>query len=160
MRPMFRSLILAACLAVPGLAMAAPSKIFQFNVIDTFGPISTPGICTEQVNIPDGSKVHITGSSQISPNGNFKLQFHLNFMNVTGVGDDSGDPYDVTLTGNFNCSGNLNNGHNSFNLVVNGSLTDLDTLNVVSVHVNIHLTENANGVPTAEVENIQIVCPI
>lgn len=155
MRARNLALLLGVFLAVPALVGAAPITKFNQSFPVSF---STPGICTEVVDA--GGYIHVMGSTTFSNGGNYKLSFHFNLQNVTGVGESSGDDYTVDSTGNISVAGSLKNGSSRFTSIFNATLTDLDSGEIVSAHINVQFTVDAKGNLTAQVVNVQIVCPV
>ncbi len=148
------AVLLGVFMAVPALVGAAPiAKVNQSFPIS----FATPGICAEVVDA--GGSIHILGSTTFSNGGNYRTSFHFNLQNVTGVGTISGDDYTVDAAGNISVAGSVKNGSSRFTAIFNGTQTDLDSGSIASLHVNVQFTVDAKGNVTAQVLNVEVICP-
>ena len=88
-------------------------------------------------------------------NGGFHISNHINYRDVTGTGENSGDNYRVT--GAYNINVNLKAGV-EFTEVHNGQIIRPGKGGNFLVHFTYHMTANANGEVTSYVDNIEIKC--
>jgi hypothetical protein len=110
-----------------------------------------------------GEAIHLNGtllgqfSSTESSSGNVLIGFHFNPQGITGVGLTSGATYHATGvtrgTTTIKANGGISESFvNSFKIIGEGSAPNFLEMDVV------HLTVNANGVVTANIEQSTIRC--
>ena len=150
-----RPLILAASAAlalmfsIVSANTLAATTTMRFPIVQTVFACDANGGMGEAV--PMSGTALLVENLTMDSNGGFHAKFHLQAQNVTGVGQISGDLYRL-------------NGQNMsrVNIGADGlpfSFTAKTTFNVIGpglnflVHENVHVTINANGETTAEVEN-------
>ena len=100
-------------------------------------------------------ELHILSHTTVNPDGSFHVVSHFNPQGVSGIGDVTGAKYQgtgVTQT-NFN----LNVGQ-TFTFVNNFRFIGQGPNNNSTIHENVHVTVNANGVVTSTVDNFTAKC--
>lgn len=116
-------------------------------------------------NNVDGELVALSGDIHqlfivnISSANKVTMKSHFNPQGVSGVGQTTGDSYRGTGVTSSMCTFDGNIGFpytftyvNNFRLIGQGSGANY------TVHMNTHLTINANGIVTATVDNARIDC--
>ena len=108
-----------------------------------------------------GEEVHLTGKinqvfhSTLDGAGGAHVKVHINDQGISGTGLTTGDKYQRT--------GAINS---EINVKVGTAHTTVDTLNLIGqgngnnllIRLMQHITVNANGIVTAELENVSIEC--
>lgn len=108
-----------------------------------------------------GEEVHLTGKLHLLIHvtldnaGGAHVKLQENSQGISGTGLTTGDKYQSTGANNFQFNTKVGDEQTfvfSFNLIGQGNG------NKLLVHVTQHVTVNANGIVTAEVENMSIEC--
>jgi hypothetical protein len=158
--------VLAACgdsgqpLAPSTAASGAPRVSAQTEITNEFVPLfgATFVPCANggagETVFYEGTLHEVTRATE-SASGNFSITFHSNPQGVKGTGEITGDIYQGT--GSSTATFTMGPGQtvaiaSSFQLI--GPGTD----NNFRLHVTAHLTVNANGEVTSEVDNFSAEC--
>ncbi len=147
-----KKFVLGILVALLALTMAANAAV-QFNEkIPVDLVVYNP--CTDE-DVALTGDIHLLAAVTEDSADGFHLKLHLNFADVSGEGLDSGNKYQ--LNGAANAELNLKAAEEG-TLTANVRLISQGSDSNGKVHVLLHLTVNANGEPTAEIENIDLEC--
>ncbi|SMD43329.1 hypothetical protein SAMN00777080_1919 [Aquiflexum balticum DSM 16537] len=118
----------------------------------TFPFLASVDLCGELVDIE--GEFHVVTNSVTSNSGNTTSKYHIN-LKGTGVGQTSGAIYQVNETIN-----ETSNSAKGFNVTFNRSFSLIGQGKAPNFKGNItyHITINANGELTAEVDNFRAIC--
>jgi hypothetical protein len=108
-----------------------------------------------------GENVHLTGTIHILIHttvnkNNFTTKYHFQPQGLSGTGETTGNKYEGSGVTQEEIKGSFKNGKsidtyiNNFNIVSHGTN--------YRIHVNTHITVNANGETTATVDNFTSDC--
>jgi hypothetical protein len=100
-------------------------------------------------------ELHIVTHTTVNPDGSFHVVNHFNPQGVSGIGDVTGNKYQGT--GVTQTEFNLNVGQ-TFTFVNNFRFIGQGPGNNSTIHQNVHVTVNANGVVTSTVDNFTARC--
>jgi hypothetical protein len=100
--------------------------------------------------------VHAVFSITHDANGGLHIATHFNNAGVSGIGLTTGDKYQAS-GGDYFVS-NSGGTENEFTFVNNFLMTAPGSGNNLRIHELVHVTVNANGEVTAEIENITVDC--
>ena len=152
--------LLAVALLMPGLVRTAPAEaaiVTQEKVpvdIAVFVPCANGG-AGELVLLSGNLHIVITATDDGA--GGLHLTTHFQPQGISGVGDVTGDKYQATgvTRDNQNVKPPFPAEYtyvNNFKIIGQGPDNNL------LVHENVHLTVNANGEVTADVDNFSVEC--
>jgi len=150
--------VLIACLFV-GAATATTGSA-QSTTVTTNEMVAITGSITNPCNgdtVAFQGDINVTNHMTTDANGGTHLRTHLNYQNVTGVGDLSGLNYTVRTTTNETV--NDKDGPQF-------EATIISTVKLITqgpeqnyfLRVVFHITVNANGVTTTTVDQTRIEC--
>lgn len=110
-----------------------------------------------------GENVDLTGDIHIlihtTLNGNnFTTKYHFQPQGVSGIGETTGDKYQASGVSQEEIKGSFKNGKYIDTYINNFKLVAPGKGNNYLVHVNVHITVNANGETTANVDNLNVDC--
>lgn len=108
----------------------------------------------EVVNL--SGEVHAVFSVTVDANGGLHVGTHFNNLGVSGSGLTTGDKYQASGGDHF--VSNSGGGANEFTFVNNFLMTAPGSGNNLRVHELVHVTVDANGELTAEIDNITVDC--
>ena len=145
--------VLLAVLAAPVQAGVVTNESIDVNVA-VFVPCANGG-AGEIVDL--SGKIHTLITMTINGN-NVSGKVQSQPQGVSGVGQDTGDKYQGTGATQSKFKGSLNNGQFEQTFVNNFRVIGQGRGNNLLVHVNLHVTINANGDATATVGNISVEC--
>ena len=100
--------------------------------------------------------IHFNGSEVITPSGHYHLTLHSNYQGVSGVGQTSGDTYNLVsgTSNNLNIDFGTNGGEGTFiqniHVISNGVVYDAT--------VRAHITVTPNGDVTVNFNEITFQC--
>ena len=102
-------------------------------------------------------QIHVTNHVTTDSSGGSHFRTHVNYQSVSGTGTPSGAQYNVRTTQNETRNDNTAPQTETtiiqvFNLIAQGTVPN------AKLHVVLHITINANGVTTSEVEEISVTC--
>jgi len=117
----------------------------------------------ECANNGNGELVHLTGDLHVlsavtdDGAGGFHVKWHFQPQGISGVGEITGDKYQGTGVTQWQLNAKPPFPYeetyvNNFRIIGPGKGNNL------LVHQNLHITVNANGEVTAEVDNVKIEC--
>jgi hypothetical protein len=149
-------MLLTFSLAGATFSQATVTTSNQFVPIETvaFVPCAN-GAAGENVLIQ--GILHIQEHMTINDNRVF-LKVHFQPQGVVGIGTITGDSYQGTGVTQFQDSIAAFNGAVSLNFINNFRLIGQGSDNNLQVHQNTHLTIDANGFVTANVNNTSVEC--
>jgi hypothetical protein len=101
-------------------------------------------------------EVHAVFSATVDANGGLHIATHFNNVGVSGVGLTTGDKYQAA-GGDYFVS-NSGGGANEFTFVNNFEMMAPGSGNNLHVHELVHVTVDANGEITTEIDNITVDC--
>jgi hypothetical protein len=152
--------LLAGLLATVALSTAAASTAavttngtMPFSTIE-FVPCAADG-AGELVSI--SGDLHVLMTSTINGN-NISGKVHFQPQGLKGTGLTTGDTYNATGVTQESFKSSLQNGQFNDTFVNNFRLIGHGPNNNLLVHQTVHVTFNAKGVLTADVENSSIEC--
>ena len=146
------AILLLALGALPAVALAAAEQV---TVPVSPGVLAHP--CTGELVAVTGT-IHTTFRTTESSSGNLSVTTTSNTQGVSGTGVVSGAKYTLaeTAMSSFTVAkGSTTTNINSLRFVRNGETGLPDDF---TLHVRYHLTVNANGVPTAMVDELSATC--
>ncbi len=168
---MQRSLILATLALLP---LAACQEQSGTPVAPALAPQFSAAALTESLKVPidigvfvdcaaDGAgefvllsgELHILNHTTVDANGGLHVKSHFQPQGITGVGDVTGDKYQGTgvTQEEFNLKiGETDSFVNNYRMIGQGPGNNF------LVHENVHVTYNANGTLTADVDNFRAEC--
>ncbi|MBA3585229.1 MAG: hypothetical protein H0W36_12015 [Gemmatimonadetes bacterium] len=143
----------------PAVLKPARAAVFTENlsipvVLEVSVPCAAGG--AGEVVVLSG-KLHILVHETINDN-RFRVKLHFQPQGVSGVGLSTGDKYQGTGVGEETFGGSFVNGQFSDTFVNNFRIIGQGPGNNFLVHQTLHITVNANGEVTAEVDNFSIQC--
>ena len=132
----------------------------QATTVSTNETLPFTGSATNTCNgdtVTFSGEIHITNHVTTDANNSSHIRTHINYQGVSGTGTPSGASYNVVTSQNETRNDNVGPQSETTvtqvaNLVAQGSAPNSKML------VVIHITVNANGVTTSEVEQITITC--
>lgn len=101
-------------------------------------------------------EVHAVFSVTVDANGGVHIATHFNNVGVSGFGLTTGDIYQAAGGDYFVSNSGVT--ANEFTFVNNFQMTAPGSGNNLHVHELVHVTVDANGEVTAEVNNITVDC--
>jgi hypothetical protein len=144
---------LALALAAPAASQAAvTTNVREPLDLIAFVPCANGG-AGETVRL--SGDLHILFTTTSAPSGRFSTTAHFQPQGVSGVGDTTGARYRGTgvTRENFNLTvGEVFTFVNNFRIIGQGPGNNL------LIHALFHITVNANGVVTAEVDKLSVEC--
>jgi hypothetical protein len=146
------AILLLALGVVPAVALAASEQV---TVPLSPGALAHP--CTGELVVVTGT-IHTTFRTTESSSGNVSVTTTSNTQGVTGTGAPSGAKY--TLAETQMSSFSVAKGSTSTNIISFRFLRSGETglPDDFTLHTRFHLTVNANGVPTATVDQFSATC--
>lgn len=127
------------------------------------GNVKVPVSFTAYNACPDGSEavplsgqLHIVSRAVSDGSGGAHLGLHINPIRLRGVGEESGDEY--LAVGALNLTANVARLPAEFTYVTNINLVRKGSGDNLRLHINTHLTVDANGRLTATVLNVDADC--
>ena len=150
-----KTLILSMLVALMALAMVpVNAEVVQNERIQLEGWAGSE--CTEE-------EIYITGEAHIvyavteDGAGGYHVKMHEN-VKATGVGDVTGDKYQLNEVFNEEFNAAADSIPYEATYVVNYGLIGQGKDNNLKGHILMHVTVNANGEVTAEIENYEMDC--
>ena len=128
-----------------------------YNDTNTWFVLVPDNSCTQEPVLAIAPNMHIVVARTEDNDGKIHFKYHLDWDDL-GLGFGLGDPGNIyaVLPGTRNISAKFEPSEDPF--VVNGTLNillyNLNTQTLCVVHVNGHITVNANGDTTAEFRNV------
>ncbi len=101
--------------------------------------------------------LHILVHQTINDN-RFRVKLHFQPQGISGSGVSTGDKYQATGVTQETFGGSFVNGQFTTTFINNFRIIGQGRGNNFLVHQNAHVTFNANGEITAEVDNFSVVC--
>jgi hypothetical protein len=153
--------VLALPLVVAVAVVTSPRAASAANVVnETFQfPLSIQmNTCTSPVEpVALSGDLHIVVTTTSDTSGGYHVTIGSNTQSVTGIGLISGDKYtsSTSIQNEYYDGGpfpQVNTVTNNYELISQGG-----TANLI-MKITFHVTVNANGIPTASVDNIQSGC--
>jgi hypothetical protein len=148
-------LVSVVCLVVPSAARAeVTSNVKVPFVMDVLVPCANGGA---------GETVHLEGTLHVvislTVNDNHASgKAHFQPQGVSGVGSVTGDKYQATGVTQESFEDNLLNGQATHTFINNFRVIGKGPGNNFLVHQNVHITFNADGILTADVDNSSVEC--
>ncbi|HEU5102009.1 MAG TPA: hypothetical protein VFU22_23465 [Roseiflexaceae bacterium] len=102
--------------------------------------------------------VHVEGIVVYDAGGNAHFQAHTNVQGFVGVGLTTGTTYQLPTIQNSSQGFEIDGVGSTYTYVSNCLISGAGPNNGSHAHATIHMTLNANGEPTAEVEHITGDC--
>jgi len=156
--------LLGACIIIMG-TFATTSQAYAENGAQNEIIPLPPGTQVDNTEcggelVDVSGDVHVVSQVTVRMDGSFHVVQHVNFIDVKGVGETTGNDYRVPNT--FNSPSNFDvdatgsaNAITSFHLVSVGPDQSTSNLTVQAVF---HLTVNSNGQITSNFEKLRAVC--
>ena len=99
--------------------------------------------------------LHVLFHTTLDDTGGFHIKMHTQPQGLSGTGQTSGDKYQGTGVTQYSFNGKVGE---TYTFVNNYRMIGQGPGNNLLVHQNVHITINANGDMTAEVDNIKVDC--
>jgi hypothetical protein len=154
-------LVAALLLSILVVVTSDPSPAAaQATTVTTNETLPFTGSATNPCNgdaITFSGQIHITNHVTTSSSGGNHIRMHVNYQGVSGTGTPSGANYNVVTSQNETRNDNVGPQTETtitqvINLIAQGAVPNS------KLHVVLHVTVNANGVTTSEVEEITVAC--
>ena len=145
-------LVVLVGLGISAVASASATTVSTNEKVPLLLTVFIP--CVPE-NVTVTGDLHIVNHTTVNPDGSFHVVSHFNPQGVSGTGDVTGNKYQgtgVTMT-EFNV-----NAGSQFTFVNNFRFIGQGPGNNSTVHQNVHVTVNANGVTTSTVDNFSVEC--
>jgi hypothetical protein len=145
---------LAVVTSAPAPAAAQATTITTNETLPFTGTTVNP--CNGDA-ITFSGEIHVTNQVTTSAGGGSHIRTHVNYQGVSGTGTPSGAQYIFVTTQNETRNDNVGP-QTETTITQVGNLIGQGSVLNSQVHVVLHITVDANGVTTSEVEEVTVMC--